>query len=147
MRDRGATDKALQGLIETTVQGGVLVLSFTEAGALSNPVLERTIGKYAASQLYGGPALACAQIVRGNGAQQDALCATRGTTEIPTTEIWRAGKLEARVSAFDLESALVRLGLRSAETSTGKNIARDSNEVGRVCRRRLPWMRLTLRAG
>lgn len=93
-----ATDKALQGLIETTAAGGVLVLSFTEPDALSNTVLERTIGKHEASQMYGGPALACAQIVRGDGAQQDQLCAVRGISEIPTTEIWRAGKLQVKVS-------------------------------------------------
>jgi len=91
-----ATETAIQGLIGSPGEG-VFVLSFTEEGSLSNSVFDRTIGKYEASQMHGGPALACVQIVHGDGAQQDQLCELRGIRTFPHVEVWRLGKIVATV--------------------------------------------------
>ncbi|EOD20187.1 hypothetical protein EMIHUDRAFT_467388 [Emiliania huxleyi CCMP1516] len=109
---------------------GVFVLSYTEAGALSNSLLERVVADFEASELYGGPALACAQIVRDGGGPQDALCDQRGVTVFPTTEVWQKGALVATVGAFELEATLRGLGLRTAATSTWSNAAKGSDAKG-----------------
>ena len=114
---------------------GVFVLSYTEAGALSNSLLERVVADFEASELYGGPALACAQIVRDGGGPQDALCDQRGVTAFPTTEVWQKGSLIATVGAFELEATLRGLGLRTARRAPrrGGQRPRDGSNASETC--------------
>lgn len=126
----GATNTALDSLIASTSSGGVFVLSYTTADSLFNSVFERAISKFEASRVCGGAALACAQLVSGDGAQQDELCKRRGIDAFPTIQIWQRGELAATVSAFDLEPTLVSLGLRSADRSSWKDAAKGANNGG-----------------
>ena len=50
-------------------------------------VFQRTIETYESSQMYEGPALACAQIMHlGDGGSQDEVCAALSIENFPTTQ-------------------------------------------------------------
>ena len=126
-----ATQAALQGLIESgRTTAAVFVLHFTEGDVMSNSVVERTIERYEASHMYDGPPLACAQIVRlGDGGPQDDVCSALSIASFPTTQVWRRGDLVEETSAYELETLLLSLGLRSAQNRANLATREDARAI------------------